>query len=271
MKNNILFISMVCLLLNQTAWAHQTQETHTSHTQYLGNEAVLVYQNDKKLLFDPFFHSDFGIYQRVPEKVRQDIKQGKAPFDGIDIVLVSHAHGDHFAADDMLVYLLAQTEVILIAPQQAVTQLAEQAGYEQVAARVIGVSLARGDDFWRQTVKGLDVEGVRIPHAGWPGRADVENLVFRVSFGANNSVLHMGDADPLVDHYLPYRQHWQANPTQLGFPPYWFYQSMQGRDILDEYMNIQKTIGIHVPVTAPGWLQRQQRDYFSQPGELRGF
>jgi hypothetical protein len=30
-------------------------------------------------------------------------------------------------------------------------------------------------------VAGLVIDAVRIPHAGWPGRADIENLVFRVT------------------------------------------------------------------------------------------
>jgi hypothetical protein len=51
---------------------------------------------------------------------------------------------------------------------------------------------------------------VRIPHAGWPGRADIENLVFRVTLKSQSesvTVMHMGDADD--NHYLPYKSHWQ--------------------------------------------------------------
>lgn len=251
--------------------AHQGSHEQKAQTQYLGNEAVLVIVEGTKIIFDPFFHNDFGIYQMVPEAIRQDIMSGKAPYDGIDLVLVSHAHADHFAAGDMLRYLKSQGNVTLVAPKQAVEELSKQAAYAEIESRVVSVSLQRGDEVWRQSIKGLEVEGVRIPHAGWPGRADVENLVFKVTFDQRKSVLHMGDADPLVDHYLPYREHWKNNPTDLGFPPYWFYHSLQGRDILDDYMNIKNTIGVHVPVTAPKWLIQQDRDFFNKPGEVRAF
>ena len=33
---------------------------------YLGNEAVMVSLDDTKIIFDPFFHNNFGVYQLVP-------------------------------------------------------------------------------------------------------------------------------------------------------------------------------------------------------------
>lgn len=264
----------LCVLLavfNGASFAHQNDTAHQASAQYLGNEAVLVVNGGSKVLFDPFFHNNFGIYQLVPEQMQKDIMQGKPPFDAIDLVFVSHAHADHFNAADMLSYLLKHDSTQLVAPAQAVNQLAQQANYAQVKARVHGVALELGHALWNKTIGNHVVEAVRIPHAGWPGRADVENIVFRVRFANEKAVLHMGDADPLVDHYLPYREHWKSHGTDLGFPPYWFFQSLQGIDILDDYMNIEHAVGVHVPFNVPAVLKNQKRDYFSKPGETREF
>ena len=42
--------------------AHEKHATAT----YLANEAVLILVAEHKVLFDPFFHNDYGTYQLVP-------------------------------------------------------------------------------------------------------------------------------------------------------------------------------------------------------------
>ncbi len=271
MNARLVVLSVILIIYSGCGYAHQSDSRHHATAQYLGNEAVLIVNDSNKVLFDPFFHTDFGIYQLVPKQIQKDIMRGHPPFDDIKLVFVSHAHADHFAAADMLRFLLAQKTVELIAPLQAVNQLGQLEGYANVEKRVHSVALKLGQEIWRKSIRNTEVEAVRIPHAGWPGRAEVENIVFRVKFADGKSVIHMGDADPLVDHYLPYREHWKSDTTDLGFPPYWFFQSLQGRDILDDYIHIEHAVGVHVPVTVPSILKKQKRDFFSKPGETRDF
>ena len=44
---------------------------------------------------------------------------------------------------------------------------------------------------------------------------------------------------------------------------------MQGRYILEDDMNVAKSIGIHVPIEEPFDLQESGQDYFSVSGETR--
>jgi L-ascorbate metabolism protein UlaG (beta-lactamase superfamily) len=238
---------------------------------YLGNEAVLVTSGDQKVLFDPFFHNGYRVYQLVPEEITRKIFAGTPPFDDINAVFVSHSHGDHFAADMMLKYMQTNQQVKFVAPEQAVKLLLALPGSEDVAARITSVKMGLGDALWRATLGGLEVEAVRIPHAGWPGRANIENIVFRVQLNESQSVTHLGDADVNGDHYRPYERHWHGNETDLAFPPYWFLESTRGRKILKEQMNTNTSIGIHVPIETPEALTRSGEDFFSIPGESRDF
>jgi hypothetical protein len=52
--------------------------------------------------------------------------------------------------------------------------------------RVTAVTLKYGEKPWTCTIDNLLVEAVRIPHSGWPGRAEVENMVFRVTLSSPN-------------------------------------------------------------------------------------
>jgi hypothetical protein len=117
----------------------------------------------------------------------------------------------------------------------------------------------------------ITATAVRIPHAGWPApaRAAVQNMVYRVTLGDSATVMHMGDADPRRQHFIPHKDHWQAKRTDTAFPPYWFLTSMQGRNILSDDMNVAKSIGVHVPIKVPTDLRDSGQDYFSFSGETR--
>jgi hypothetical protein len=57
--------------------------------------------------------------------------------------------------------------------------------------------------------------------------------------------------------------------TDAALPPYWFYFSAEGRDILNDILNVKKSVGIHVPIQIPNQLKSIGQDYFSKPGEIR--
>lgn len=238
---------------------------------YLANEAVMVVSGDRTILFDPFYGETFDIYRQVPEPMRSEMLTGEGVFDGVDTIVVSHAHADHFAADIMRTYMADHVEVRLYAPGQAVAMMEALGDMpDAVRSRITAIDLEYGDDPIRIDDGGLTLEVVRIPHAGWPAeeRAVVQNYVFRVSMG-DDTVMHMGDADPRPLHFRPYEDHWNARRTDLAMPPYWFYFDQTGRQILDEVINSEKSVGVHVPIDVPPQLIRAGRDFFQTPGEVR--
>ncbi|MGS2719134.1 MBL fold metallo-hydrolase [Paraglaciecola aestuariivivens] len=261
-----------CLLLVLLLCVSSQGLAHQGEAKYLANEAVLATFGDTKVLFDPFFHESFGTYQLVPEHIKQAILAGTPPFDDIDAIVISHAHDDHFAADEVLNYLKKFSKTKLIAPQQAVDQLFNLESGHSVANQITAVDLAFEQKPISIEQGGLTFEALRIPHAGWPARAEVENLVFRVTLTKPESqltVMHLGDADVDDSHYLKHKAHWQKRLSHTAFVPYWFFYSAEGRDILAEILNIEKSIGVHVPVKIPKVLTQGKADYFSKPGETR--
>lgn len=246
------------------------QQATTSAT-YLGNEALMISDGSNKILFDPFFHNNFGIYQFVPTEISSAIMKGEAPYNDVSAVFISHAHDDHFSASEVLQFLKSHQQVKLIAPEQAIKKLLaeikEPTIKAQLAKRTYSINLALGDKPWQQKIAGLHIDAVRIPHAGWPGRANIENLVYRVGFASGKVVMHMGDADPDDDHFRPYKAHWQQRLTNTAFPPYWFFYSMEGNDILVEHINAKHHIGVHVPMAVPKELKNSGKRYFSHPGQ----
>lgn len=263
---------LTLLLLAPSALAQ-----HAS-VQYLANEALLVENGDDKVLFDPLFDNGFGTYQMVPASVRAAIFAGDAPFDGVDAVFVSHYHGDHFSAGDMLRLLRERPDVRVYAPAQAVVAIRELASDEDqpLFDRVTGLDLDYGDSPVSIDAGGILVDAAHIPHSGWPtARTDVQNIAFRITLGGDATVLHLGDADPRIVHFAAEEEFWEERAIDLAFPPYWFFGSEDGIEILEDRLDITNSIGIHVPeeysnlANMPEELLRYE--LFTRPGEGRRF
>lgn len=234
---------------------------------YIANEGVLVTQGETKILFDPLFGEGFGIYQTVPKAILDKMMGGEAPFDGVDAIFISHAHDDHFEAKDVATYMATHTGVKLYAPQQAVNQLQTHLDPDSpILKRVTAFDLGVGSAAKTVATNDLNIEAVRIPHSG--NRPTIENTVFRVTLDDKITVMHMGDATTDMSRYRPHAEHWQARRTHMAFPPYWLLTSYGGPQILD-FMNIETSVGTHVPVKVPQDLERREADYFSKPGEIR--
>jgi len=244
---------------------------------YLANEGVMISKGDVKILFDPLFDTSFGQYQLLPKQMEKDLFAGLPPFDGVDAVFVSHYHGDHFSPELMLSFLKSREDIKLYAPTQAVSALHAVAGVQDEAVfhRVTGIDLEHGGEPVRLTVGDLLIEAAFIPHSGWQRRAiEVKNLAFRVTLDEEITVLHMGDADPDPEHFSQNRGYWIDAEHNLALPPYWFFDSAGGRIILDEFIQPDHAIGVHVPVAIPDDPSKRSDeligfDLFTKPGESR--
>lgn len=241
----------------------------TSETTYLGNEGLMVSDGDTTILFDPLYPNGFGVYQMVPEDTRDALMAGEAPYDDVDAIFVSHMHPDHFSVEEVILYLETHPHVQLYAPSQAVEWMREETENEAIFEQVTGVPLERLDAPLSYTHGDLKIDVVRIPHAGWPGRADISNLVWRVTLAEGATVMHMGDADPNDTHFAPHADHWNKTKTDAAYPPYWFFTSGDGPQILSDRLNADKSIGVHVPIQVPTDLFVSGADFFHKPGEKR--
>ncbi len=242
---------------------------------YMANEGLMVTHGNTKIAFDPIFRSGFGQYLLLPAEMETALFNGEAPFDGLDAVFISHYHGDHFSAADILRLMQAHPELELFAPAQAVIAMRSEGDVEAIMDRVNQVALEYRDSPVSLAIDGISVEAVRIPHSGWPdSRLDVENIAWRVTLDDATTVLHLGDADPRDVHFANDAEFWQRNQPHTAFPPYWFFGSRSGQEILDLRIGAENNVGIHVPMQIPADPLRRpaelrNADLFTNPGETR--
>lgn len=259
--------------------SHSSAAGHESGARatYLANEGLMVAHGETKVLFDPLFNERFGQYRLVPESMRRALLAGDPPWDGVDAVFISHYHDDHFSPRDMLEFLRVREDVHLYAPEQAIAALREAAGAEDegLSGKLHAIALEHGDEPQQIAIPGLLIEAVRIPHSGWPTRATgVENIAWRVTLNDRTTVLHLGDADTKDLHFEQHGEHWAKRRPHMVFPPYWYFLSQGGLEVLRERLRPVHAVGIHVPVTVPenaaGREEAlQDADLFIRPGETR--
>jgi len=265
------------LLLCGLCCISHANEHPISEARYLANTGVMISRGETRVLFDPLFRNTYDIYDAVPADTEAALMDGRAPFDSIDAVFISHHHEDHFDPALILKLLSQQTTINLYAPEQAASAIRTliNDSDDAVLQRIHGLDLEHGAAPVELIVDTLLIEAVRIPHSGWPQyHPNVENIVFRVTLDDSITVMHFGDADTNDAHFAKHPGHWRERHTHLAMPPYWFFLSGRGREILGHRIDAAHTIGVHVPNDVPDEPEQRSDelrdvDLFTQPGETR--
>jgi hypothetical protein len=92
------------------------------------NEGVLLSAGDKKVLIDALFQEYEG-YPVAPARMQQALARGQAPFDGVNLILVTHRHGDHFHPGPVAAHLRANRGATLVTSQQVIDSLRAGANF----------------------------------------------------------------------------------------------------------------------------------------------
>jgi hypothetical protein len=127
------------------------------HVVYLGCEGVLVRSAAGTVLIDGLFGQEAAPFG-VPQAADLDgLRHARSPFDGVDAVIATHHHGDHFDPGAVADYLRASSRTRFVSTPQAVERLIDHAG----AAFVDRVYAVQPVDGLRERVEvnGVGIEG----------------------------------------------------------------------------------------------------------------
>jgi L-ascorbate metabolism protein UlaG (beta-lactamase superfamily) len=150
---------------------------------YIDNDCFLFAYRGQKVLTDPHAR----IY---PKTIRESMMSAAPPFGGLDLILVTHNHSDHFDAALVGATLAASPQAILATTQATANDLeARFSGFDKIKDRVQVFAPQEGERV-SATLNGIDLEIVYLSHGGAP-----QNLGFIIHIGGRK-VLHTGDTFP---------------------------------------------------------------------------
>jgi L-ascorbate metabolism protein UlaG (beta-lactamase superfamily) len=210
--------------------------------RYIANEGVLISSRDKRVLIDGLHRRYGDEYAYLPDAEREKMEAAKPPFDGIDLVLVSHFHGDHFHPESVGRYLKNDPKAVLATSQQVVDEVAgKYAEFASVKSRVTPVAFILKQ---RTSMKlaGVDIEFLGVGH-GAGRHASIQNLGHVFSLGGKK-FLHIGDASTTPEIFEHFNLDEQV--IDIAFLPAWFLTSAEGRMIIREHIKPKHIIAVHV-------------------------
>jgi L-ascorbate metabolism protein UlaG (beta-lactamase superfamily) len=174
--------------------AHAT----TVDVTYIANAGFVVSSATQKVAIDAMFDEGWGSYLVPSRSTRGKMKQAEAPFDDLDLILVTHWHDDHFDADMVTQHLRRNLRCKAVVTTQAADRMKVVPEYDEVSERVVAVSPG-----WGETVEmrfeDIVVTAVGMRHVPYPledgedKHRDVQTVGYVVTLDGA-TLYHIGDA-----------------------------------------------------------------------------
>lgn len=187
-----LIASLGVVACSQVLVDNQEERVAELSLLYIGSSGYLIKTPHKKILLDGAFEEyvkRFEVEVPTPE-TRQQLAIGATPFDGVDLILVSHSHKGHFDAKLLLQVLQSNPQALLVTTQAAYQALKNQLTapsplLEQVYVPRIDVGESKFEEF-----QGIGLHVTKTDHWGGLKQLNFEfnvdgfNLVFALEAGS---------------------------------------------------------------------------------------
>ncbi|UCG52092.1 MAG: MBL fold metallo-hydrolase, partial [Candidatus Latescibacterota bacterium] len=208
-----------------------------------------VSTDTQKILIDALFDEGFGRYLTPSLLTRRKLTRAKPPFDNVDLILVTHWHGDHFNAKMVADHLKNNPRGVLVAPQQVVEKLKERKDFAKIGRQVEEVTPATGAVV-KKTINNIEMKILGMKHVPYPidgvdKHARVQVLGFLVTIGGV-TFLHAGDAIYDLDEEFIALSKIDREHVDILFIEY-FDRSENSANIVQNVIRPDKIIGMHVP------------------------
>ncbi|MGL1885936.1 MAG: MBL fold metallo-hydrolase [Reichenbachiella sp.] len=217
-------------------------ESHAQTVTYLGNEGIFIEYQGSKVLIDGLFEDPSARFDYPDNATITKIIDGKAPYNNINALLVTHAHPDHFNPNYSVQMLQNnKTTELIISPQGLDSMNMVSDNVSQIRGRIMVYPWARG---WKTTTAGsVTIKSAYTRHAG-KSNSKVQNNIFIITIG-DKKLLHIGDSKMDVSNFDKLRLIYED--IDIAFVPFWFMTGLYGSEIVNKHIGAKKVVGIHMP------------------------
>ena len=211
--------------------------------RYIANEGVLIASANKQVLIDGLHREYLPEYLFPPPEMQSVLENARAPYNKIDLLLVSHIHGDHFHPQSIGQYLKNNPRAVFASSPQAVDEVAKKyVENEKIKSQIRPVRYE-----WKSSSE-INYDGVKVTFLGlrhggerWK---EMQNLGHVIEIGGKK-LLHIGDADMTVENFSSLGI--AAKGIDVALIPYWFLMSKEGRGLVKQQFNPKHIIAVHIP------------------------
>lgn len=243
---SFIFLNITCSDDTPTETAEENGETDEESNNilqimYLQNDGVLISNGENQILIDAVVNPgslDGWVQLAAAEQTK--ILNAQAPYDQIDLILVTHAHGDHYGISAVTTHLSQNPNTKLVAPPQVLSGFA-------TSSQIININVPK---FSRDTVivNNITVDILSLRHFDAFGNdfSAVINYGYLIELDGIK-ILHLGDVDMTSENFDNFNL---ANEgIDLVITPT-FVQSVHmtitNRDVMLNQINPADIVGTHL-------------------------
>ena len=255
----IIILSICPLVVN----CSMTKKDSISVT-YIANCGFLIEMDSKKMIIDGLFKEGYNHYSVPDSGIQVLLTSNMKPFNDINLILVSHVHGDHFDSEMVISCMINNPDAKLICPEQVAAKIRENTGdYEKIKSRIIECT---PDTFTVQQVKTHEIEitACRLAH-GHKRHKDIQNIGYLIHLNGK-TVFHTGDANP---HQIDKLTGIKLNEKNINIALINdAFGHMKNAEITKKYINAQYNVTMHLPeAISKIWMEplKENPDLFSNP------
>jgi L-ascorbate metabolism protein UlaG (beta-lactamase superfamily) len=201
------------------------------------NDGIIIEVGGVKVMIDALFLDPNGTPQTMVEAMRS----ASPPYDGADLILVTHHHSDHFDAEIIVDHLINNPKARFVSTDAAVKLMARDDDYDLVSDRVTGFHLGNGEST-TLTISGIDLEIMFFSH----GMEGVSNFGYLFSL-EEDTFFHIGDivfdSEPveiLLGFGLP------EKGIDYAFVPYFMLTSPANFAYATDGINAKYLVPVHI-------------------------
>lgn len=244
--NGFRSIALLALAAAALADAGSTPRAQAGLTiTFLANEGVLLSGGNeggrRTVLIDALFEP-YESFALPPDSAQSALRAGRAPYDAVDLILVTHRHGDHFHPAPVAQHLRSNPRAVLVTSRQVVDSLRgrltpELLRSERIAARTIAPGSRR-----TLLVNGITLQLLGLPHGGRRHR-HVEHLAYLLELGGRR-ILHVGDAELSEESLAPLRL--DTMRIDVALLPHWALTDDATRRLVERWIRPGRIAAVHL-------------------------
>ena len=212
---------------------------------YVANEGFLISAGETKVLVDALYREGVPGYEVIPEERRELLETAAPPFDGVDLILATHFHPDHFDAHAVGRHLTSNPAARFVTTEQTRNQMRDLfPEFEVVGDRVIGITPAEGTIREVAGIHEATGVGLRVANLHHGRDRPIENIGFLIDIGGMR-LLHVGDTEALAPDYARYDL--VSEKIDVAFLPFYQLVFDTWRASVPPAIDADRIVIMHVP------------------------
>ncbi|MFT3753743.1 MAG: MBL fold metallo-hydrolase [Paludibacter sp.] len=247
-----LYIISFYIVLNPLNVLHSQVAQNNLRITSIANEGFLLESTTCKILIDALFSDGYETFSTPPKEVIDNIMDSKAPFDGIDLYMLTHYHKDH--CDPALInkYLSNYKNIPFVANKPSIVFIDGCCFGFNARKQQFKVLTPENNQSISATVNNIQVKAFGIKHLSlYKNNIDLEENMFNSSYLLDLDgikVFHSGDIEINgIEEFIKNNHKW-TDSINVAFLYYNLLKS--GKSDLDyilKTLNPKHIVVMHTP------------------------